>query len=735
MALWAWKSALAAAFVAASAAMAVAEDVAKLIEQLGATDREHRRDAAHRLSSIGAEARPALPALLKALEDADRQVWAFAVTALGNIGPEAKDAIPILMRDLDSRTSRGFRPRDKAQTLYRSAFALAQIGEAAKPGLVAALTADDETLRIGAAKALGFMGAKGADGIPGLIENLGHGDGDVRGEAADALAAIGKPSVGPLVQALQSLNPKIRAASARSLGILGMDAAEAAGPLLAKLDGEADSIARAEVLRALPKTGAPAEKIMPAWIAAVKANDAELNRAALDALLLLRPPTAAVAPLRALLDDPALAPRAAQMLGRLGRHAREAVPALLARAAKSPESGGPFFDAIVTIGRPAAPALLEEIGKLPPAALTDEHWTMRILTALGSAALPDLQAALAGKNLSARVAALRALRKIGPDARSSKEAVAKLANDPQPMLRAAALPALIAVGGKGAEALELIETALADKAPEARLAAAEAAEALATEARPIAGKVAALLNDANADVQIGAIEALAQIGGGGEWTRPLVAKLDQPKTQLAAIRAVAKLQVPGVAGKLATIYPGADRAARLAILDALAGAGEAALPVLQAAAKDPEPSLRAAALRATAKNKPELDSFVQTLAGALTAPESEIRRAAAESVSELAPKQPEKFEHLVEPLAKLAADEEDRTLALDALRSVRPRNLDVITPAIDSPVLEVRIWAIERLARMGAQARPARAKLEPLLADQNEYLRRASRRALEQIGR
>ncbi|MBI2947950.1 MAG: HEAT repeat domain-containing protein, partial [Verrucomicrobia bacterium] len=67
-----------------------------LIQQLEDQNQpvEARRKAAWLLSEMGAAARPALPTLLKALEDDDAQVAQEAANVLGAIGPEAKTAIP-----------------------------------------------------------------------------------------------------------------------------------------------------------------------------------------------------------------------------------------------------------------------------------------------------------------------------------------------------------------------------------------------------------------------------------------------------------------------------------------------------------------------------------------------------------------------------------------------------------------------------------------------------------------
>lgn len=713
----------------------VAADVGKYVEQLASTDRDQRREAGYQLSLLGSGAKAALPALIQALDDQDRQVWAYAVTTLGKFGPDAKDAIPKLIEGMDSRTSRGVRPRDKSQTLYRSAYTLAQIGEAAKPALLTALKGDDTSLRTGAAKAIGFMGARAPEAVPALIENLGHSDADLRNEVSDALAQIGKVAIPSTLAALASPDWKVRAGSARAFAAMGALAASAADPLLEKAASDPEMRVRAEALVALPKIGVPVEKVSGPLLAAVKANEPEMQRAALDALLLMRSTDAAVPPLVAMLKDDSLAPRAAHLLGRLGRSARSAVPDLMARAAKSPAMDNPYVEAVIAIGAGAVPSVLAEAAKVPPAELKSGHWTLQILSAIGGAALPELQKALGAKSASARIAALRTLGQLGIDGRDAYDEVVKLAIDGEPSVRAAALPALVAIGGKPPQVLEPIEAGIADKQSDVRLASAQAAGALGAKARPLVGKLAALLYDPTASVQIAAIQALGEVGGGGEWTTQLVKRLDDPKLQLSAIEALAKLRVEGVSEKLAALYPKAEKPSRLAILAAVGGAGESAQPVLLAAAQDPDPLVRAAGLHAAVKNQNNPAEVVQLLLPALSDSAAEIRLAGAECVSELAAKQGDKFEALIEPLAKMAANEAEKSQALEALRLVRTRNLDLLTQSLDNPVAEVRVWAIERLGRMGAQARPLRAKLQPMLADENEYVRRASRRAMEQINK
>jgi HEAT repeat protein len=723
--------------IAAALALGVsagAADIGKFVEQLSANDREQRREAGYQLTLLGAGAKPALPALIKALDDADRQVWAYAVTAIANLGPEAKDAVPKLLEGLDSQKSRGFRPRDKAQTLFRSAFALTQIGDAAKPELIASLKAEDTSLRLGAAKALGGMGPKAADAVPALIENLGHADGELRTEIAESLASIGKDAVAPLTAALGGSDAKVRAGSARALGVLGHEASSAGPQLLEKAGADEDPAVRAAALAVLPRVGLAQEKVVPVLIAAVKQDQPDINRAAIDGLLLVRPAgKVAVPALLPLLKEPPFAERAATILGRYGSEARSAVPAILSQVEKAPD--GPFAQAVVAIGAAAVPAVLEEIGKLPVASVTRAHWTLRVLGAIGAAGLPEFQKALAAPSVSVRLAALLTIQQLGLDAREARHAVIKLTTDAEPAIRAGAVGAVVAVGVKPPQAFEPVEAGLADRVAAVRLAAASAAGVLGPLARPLAGKVAALLSDPDADVRIAAVRALGTIGGGGEWTEQLAARLDDSKLQLAVVEALAKLKLEGVAPKLIALYPKAERPVRVAILEALSSAGDAGKPTLESALQDDDRDVRAAAVRAMAQAQPNLETFVPVLATSLGDSNAILRQAAADATSELAEKQSEKLLPLVEPLVKLASNDSERTLAIDTLRSLRVRDLDAIGLAIDSPVVEVRIWGVERLGSMGAGARPARSKLEELMNDQNEYVRRASRRALQRLGR
>ncbi|MEI9894839.1 MAG: HEAT repeat domain-containing protein [Chthoniobacter sp.] len=166
---------------------ALADDAAsvdKLTQQLASKDLPARREAAYQLSHLGAAAKPALPALLKALDDDDKQIWSYSMEAIAALGPAAQDATPVLIDRLDGRKSKGRRERDLRQGMMRTAYALSRIGATAVPPLIQALGEGDLSLRLGATRALGGMGPIAHTAIPALIKNLGDAQDPLRDETA-----------------------------------------------------------------------------------------------------------------------------------------------------------------------------------------------------------------------------------------------------------------------------------------------------------------------------------------------------------------------------------------------------------------------------------------------------------------------------------------------------------------------------------------------------------------------
>ncbi len=723
-----------------SAAAEPPPDVAKLASQLSATDREARREAGHLLEKLGPAAKAALPELLKAIDDPDKQVWSNALSAIAAIGPQAADAIPKLVEAFDSRKDSDSRQRDKSQKLLRAAHALACIGDAARPALIAALRADDTGLRLGAAKALGGIAAKNGsagEAIPALIENLGHADEELRNEIIETLARIGKDAVVPLSQSLAWPDARLRTGSARALAAIGAAAADAGPALLAQLQAEKENAVRAAILTALPRVGLPQEKVVPPLVNALRHGDAEIQSAALNGLLTIRPAEKIVVPALTalLLDAQAGVPeRAALALGRFGPAARSAVPKLIALA----PSGENFRAALTEIGGPAVAGLLQQVEKVPAASLNREHWVIRLLAGIGGAGIPELTKALDSPAAPVRVAALGALNELGEQAREVRAQVLKLTADSDPFVRATALSALVSMATDVGGTLKKVEAALRDPAPVVRLAGATAAAALGQTARGLATALTPLLDDADASVRAAALRAAGALGGGDPaLMQRLVARLDDPATRSAALDALAMTGADAAtSAKLVQLYPKSAKPDRLAILSALGASGsEDSAALIAGATKDGDAEIRAAALRAGVKAHAAVKESVVTLNDALHDPQVAVRRTAAELLGQIGDKETDKVVPALGTLVAMLASSEDRVFALEALRSVHVRDPAAIAQALAIPSAEARAWACERAAKLGKNGRPLVEKLTPLLSDGNDYVRRAARKAIDQIGR
>ena len=715
-------------------------DVEKLATQLTASDRDARRDAGLQLEKLGPAAKPALPALMKAIDDPDKQVWGNALGAIAAIGPDAAAAIPQLMDALDSRKGSDYRQRDKGQKLMRAAYALACIGDAARPALIEALKANDTGLRLGAAKALGGTGPRSCDAIPALIENLGHSDQELRDEVIETLALIGADAVAPLTKSLSWPDAKLRAGSARALAAIGAAAASAGPELLARLPVEKEPDVRVALLGALPRVGLPQERIVSILVAAFREGNQEVRSAALGALLRIRPAGKLVIPsLAALLaeSDAELAGRAVQALGRFGPDARAAVPALVAGAGRVQPVPPAYAAALTEIGGPAVPELLKQIADAQPSSLHREHWVVKLLVAIDGAGLPELTKALDSPRPAIRVAALGTLNELGEQARDVRPQILKLTVDSDPFVRATALSALVSMNAETGVTLKKIEAAMRDPAPVVRLSALTAAGTLGPTAKGMAVQISAALDDKDSSVRNAAIRAVGAVGSNDPaLVTRLVVRLDDPASRGAALEALGKIGADSdvATAKLVTLYPKVGKAEKLAILSGF-GASASSLAVVTSALKDPDAEIRSAALRADVKVRHSAAEALPDLVSALGDSQIAVRRTAAELLGTIGDKEPEKVVPALGPLIGLLTSDEDRQFVLEALRAAHVRDQEAIATALALPVVEARAWACERAGKLGPKGRPLAEKLRPLLADKNDYIRRAARKAIEQVER
>src|SRR5262245_18788734 len=171
MAAWAW----ALLSIVLAAPVSGAADV---VQDLASTDLAVRRRAASALADEATLPPTMVEPLVARLRDSDLVVADAAVRALGHCGPPARAALEPLLSSSDpdlrvranQAVGRLVASDPDAWPLVLRAFrddwlrghvlwAVAKVGAAAVPGLVAALADEDARVRLGAASALGWIGA------------------------------------------------------------------------------------------------------------------------------------------------------------------------------------------------------------------------------------------------------------------------------------------------------------------------------------------------------------------------------------------------------------------------------------------------------------------------------------------------------------------------------------------------------------------------------------------------
>ncbi len=171
---------------------------------------QHRSTAINYLAKVG---KPAVPALITALQDSDPQVRTSALIIIGQIGANAAEAIPALMRAID----------DKDATVRSHAVqAIAKIDRKAYvPYIAVGLDSKNQQERYGAVHILRAMGKDAASAVPALMKKLDDQDNWMRVNVISALGSIGKaatPAIPTLVKRLQDKDETVRHSAAYALG-------------------------------------------------------------------------------------------------------------------------------------------------------------------------------------------------------------------------------------------------------------------------------------------------------------------------------------------------------------------------------------------------------------------------------------------------------------------------------------------------------------------------------------
>jgi HEAT repeat protein len=255
-----------------------------------------RARAAVILGRIHSEPSISVPALVAALHDSDARVVGDAAAAFKDFGEAAAPAIPRLIELIESGD---LEIQRKAFWGLRSS----KLTEKALPALLRQLKHAEPEIRREALHCIGKVGAPAGAVLDDLIAALKDDDGTVRDSAAAAIGDLGpsaERAVPALIEALADRRngDRLPTFAIRALGAIGPAARPAIPAMIKTLDGGGDYRA-SDIESALSRMGPDArQEAIPHYIEQIRSD----NRSAQMA--------------------------ASKSLGKMGRDARSAIPAL-----------------------------------------------------------------------------------------------------------------------------------------------------------------------------------------------------------------------------------------------------------------------------------------------------------------------------------------------------------------------------------------------------------------------
>lgn len=728
-------------------------------EMLGHAKKEERREAVYQLEKLGPEAAPLVPQLASALHDSDDQVWHGATMTLAAIGPGASVAIPDLVDQMG-----GGRARYREQRRHRSAFALSQIGEAAIPALRHALNDESAHRRWGALHAFGLMGEPAVVWWREMSGRLADEELIVRQEAQETGVALAEAAPEKLVPAvarlLENSDAEFRHGAAAILRRLGPVAAAQGvrGAVThALIREDADTETAAELLRAAAALGVDPEFLSPLMIEALlRGTDASGESSSLSADAAFEAIAthdglagACVPALSALLQDRQAQRRqlAALLLGRLGSNGLPAASSLVVQLQQDLGASETelYLGSLILMGPGALPAILQAVETLTPDQLSRDHWTVRALEGLAPLAQAEMESRLAEANPAAASALLLSLPRYTRRTRPVEKEVLRFTRHEEAQVRAHAVAMLSRLPLPEKRWMSAIRQALTDTSPKVRVAAMQA---MAQGPMPKSDRVDFLMEGLGAgepEVRLAAVTELGRMGSAAERSvNALIDSAQGPSAphqhRLAVVQALGGIgsgsarAVPFLM-KWIDVEGDPDSEATqllresLRSLAAMGGEAKAALPRVNALIGDEDPEMRQAALIAFAKIETSSERLIPVYLDALEDPSPAVRQPVIEGLARLG----EDGRSAAPALVDLLDSETDRQAALEALRSIRPDNLELCLRLLGHENAGARLLACDRLGRMGNKdAIPA---LRKALRDDYSFVRRRAREALERIER
>jgi HEAT repeat protein len=394
---------------------------------------------------------------------------------------------------------------------------LAKDAAAAVPDLAKALQDPNEDVRLAAARALARIGPSARNALREILEALGDSNPKIglAAEAAlEAMGQLGKEDVSILCGCLKSPNVAVKAYAANTLDSMGRSAVDAV-PVLTETLNDGDAGLRRTAASALGKIGAPARSAIPALTLALKDRDKSVREKAVQSLVKMGSSSGAVtALLEALKNDDE----------NVVEIAENGLDEQIALTADNVHGLVEVVQASKTKARIFAMAALGKIGpdaKEAVTALIDE---------------------LRDSEPSVREAAASALGKIGPHAWKAADALAKALSDDNPKVQTSAVLALRGIGPDGSAAAPKLVACLKIK----RLHEISSAALVRMGNRAVPALINGLEETKDFQERVDIISVLERIGPDASDAIPILTTLSKEAqyagTRKAASKALDKIQ-------------------------------------------------------------------------------------------------------------------------------------------------------------------------------------------------
>jgi HEAT repeat protein len=341
-------------------------------------------------------------------------------------------------------------------------------------------------------------------------------------------------------------------------------------------------------------------------------------------------------------------------------------------------------------------------------------------------------------NVRYRTAAL--LAKQGPLARFAIEELREALQDADPLVRLKVAEAIWKVERPAPSAiLPTVQRALKDKSPEVRVAACAVIGVLGSKGKAAVPALIEALKDRELSVVIGAIGALGDIGPAARDSAPALLGLSgyadffilEPMVG-AALGEMGEAVVPALVAALKEPSPERRRVAAYA-LGSMGAQAEPAVKALGTALGDEQWPVRSLAARALGNVGKGAKTALRRLRHGTEDPEVQVRIRAALAVWQVGGET-----KYVPLLARSLKDEAPlaRELACHALATIggdAREAVPVLTTALEDKEPIVRQAAAEALGNIGPAARDSAATLRALLKDGDKALRLRSAFALWRV--